>query len=91
MSEANYPVKTPATVSEIGRFSGYGNGGAYENESYRSVSPPMDERAGFMGTQQQQQRGLGLGVATPPGTLGYPSPEYVSHEMDDAHTSTGMR
>lgn len=65
------------------------------------MSPPIDERSGFMPMHQHHQRqgsglGIGSGIATPPGTpyVGANGSEYAgggTHEMDDAHTSTGLR
>lgn len=94
MSEAQYPnvAKTPAMSD--GRFSGYGPGGGTmtETESYRSMSPPIDERTGFMGMQQQMHlQNQGSGIVSP-GSPGYPSPTYYeAQEMDNAHESTGFR
>jgi hypothetical protein len=89
MSEAQYPnvIKSPAITND-GRFGGYGPPGT-ETESYRSMSPPPgDERTGFMGMQQQMHHG---GVSQP-GSPGFPSPTYYeSHEMDNTHSSAGLR
>jgi hypothetical protein len=91
VTEAQYPnmLKSPA-ISD-GRFSGYGIP-ATETESYRSMSPPIDERTSFMGMQQQMhlhQQGLG---SVSPGSPGYPSPTYYeAQEMENTHSSTGLR
>lgn len=89
ISEAYYRnmPKTPASVTSDGRFSGYRNAGAAtetdRTESYRSTTPPIDERTSMMGHMRQ-------GIVSP-GSPGYPSPGYFEHhEMGSAQTSSGM-
>lgn len=93
---AQYPnmQKTPMTET---RFSGgaYGVPGT-ETESYRSQSPPLDERSAMMGMQpmhfQQGQGSPGLGMMSP-GSPGYPSPTYhdsQTHEMGNAIAQAGL-
>jgi hypothetical protein len=92
LSEAQYPnmVKSPALTSD-GRFSPYGIP-ATETESYRSTSPPIDERTGMMSMQQQMQLNLQQQGMVSPGSPGYPSPGYFErHEMENAQATTGMR
>lgn len=83
IAEAQYPniAKSPG-ISNDGRFSGYGSGP--DNDSYRSMSPPIDERTSFM---RQQHRHQGI---ISPGSPGFPSPTYEAHEMENTHSSTGL-
>ena len=111
ISEANYPnMQKPLVAGDIndlrgsGRFSaqGYSHGApGTETESYRSMSPPIDERTGMMQHQMgnlgdpryangQPSPGMSSGhTASMPNSPGYPSPMYTeTHEMEHG---TGLR
>jgi len=96
LSEAQYPnmQKTPNTISD-----GFSGGAPYahgaETESYRSASPPIDERTGMIQTTQHSimspgSFGPGPGQPSPslsglasPGSAGLVSPMYYQpHEAD---------
>ncbi|KAE8445896.1 hypothetical protein EG329_012675 [Mollisiaceae sp. DMI_Dod_QoI] len=102
LPEAHYASMQKTPMTEAVPFgNGYGAQGA-ETESYRSMSPPLDERTAMMGRQpmhfQQGQGSPGLGVGMlSPGSPGYPSPTYYdsqTHEMvahANVHSQTGFR
>lgn len=85
-SEANYPNMQKTGISSLmsGRFSTqtpYGPGPGTETESYRSASPPVDERTGMMHAQHGIMNPGSFGAGFPPGSPGStqisgPSPMY---------------
>ena len=112
ISRANYPnVQRKSLIAGdindlrgSGRFSAHGNQQGVpstETESYRSMSPPMDERTAMMQHQMGKLRDPRYGNGEPspemssrhtgslPNSPGYPSPMYTeTHEMDN---KTGPR
>ena len=90
MSEARYPniQKTPVVAER--RWVGAGT----ETESYRSLSPPGDERMGMMGMQNASGRMTPQGQPSPHvGAQGlHPTPAYYSSlERENVQASAGLR
>lgn len=74
-SEANYPNMQKTGVSSFmsGRFSSqtpYGPGPGTETESYRSASPPVDERSAMMHAQHGVMNPGSFGPGFPPNSPG---------------------
>ncbi|KUJ11344.1 uncharacterized protein LY89DRAFT_689215 [Mollisia scopiformis] len=95
LTEANYSNMQKTPMSDAARFSDR------ETASYRSMSPPLDERSAMMGMQPMHFQGQGngspgLGVMSP-GSPGYPSPTYYDtqtpHEMENGtvQSQAGLR
>lgn len=81
LSEAQYPnmQKTGFSSMLSGRYSGgvaYGPGPGTETESYRSASPPIDERSGMI-----------HGVVMNPASFGNPNPSTGSYPSSPGNTT----
>ena len=93
MSEANYPnmQKTGHASVMSGQYSDQGyHGPATETESYRSMSPPIDERTGMMSVlhaSSQHAMHLRNGQPSPgsPGSAAFPSPGYSTYNTNQTH------
>lgn len=90
MSEANYPnVHKQGHASVMsGQYSDQGgyHGPGTETESYRSMSPPIDERTGMMSLNQHAMH-LRNGQPSPgsPGSAAFPSPGYSTYATGQTH------
>ena len=93
MSEANYPNMQKVGHASVmsGQYSdqGYHIPGT-ETESYRSMSPPIDERTGMMSVlHQSSQHAMHLRHGQPspgsPGSAAFPSPGYSTYATGQTH------
>jgi hypothetical protein len=92
MSEANYPnmQKTGHTSVMSGQYSDQGyHGPATETESYRSMSPPIDESTGMMSVLANNQHASHLRNGHPspgtPGSAPFPSPGFSTYNSTGTH------
>ena len=101
ISEAQYPnmVKNNSPNTNSTAFSANGYSLRPDNDSYRSMSPPIDERTGMMMggmhpahfQQGQTSPGLSSPGFSNPGSPGFPSPLYSErHEMENSQPSAGL-
>jgi hypothetical protein len=93
MSEANYPnvPKTGNASVMSGQYSDrVYHGPGTETESYRSMSPPIDERTAMMSVlhaSSQHAMQLRNGQPSPgsPGSAAFPSPGYSTYSTGQTH------
>jgi hypothetical protein len=101
ISEAQYPnmAKNNSPSTNSTAFSASGYTPRPDSESYRSMSPPIDERTGMMmggmHPMHLQQGHTSPGLSSPgfsnPGSPGFPSPLYSErHEMDNSQAHAGL-
>lgn len=93
VSEANYPNMHKVGHASVmsGQYSDQGyNVPQTETESYRSMSPPIDERTGMMSVlHQSSQHAMHLRNGQPspgsPGSAPFPSPGYSTYATGQSH------
>jgi hypothetical protein len=93
MSEANYPNMQKVGHASVmsGQYSDQGyHAPGTETESYRSMSPPIDERTGMMSVlhgNNQHASYLRNGQPSPgsPGSAAFPSPGYSTYNTNQTH------
>ncbi|PVH78932.1 hypothetical protein DL98DRAFT_560983 [Cadophora sp. DSE1049] len=87
ISEAQHPNMQKTPIVAEGRWVGA------ETESYRSLSPPADERTGMMQTGRlTPQQGQPSPLVGAQGQGFQPTPAYYSSlERENAHSSAGLR
>jgi plastocyanin len=101
ISEVQYPnmMKNNSPNTNSTAFSANSYTPGPDNESYRSMSPPIDERTGMMMggmhpvhfQHGQTSPGLSSPGFSNPGSPGFPSPMYSErHEMENSTTPAGL-